>query len=66
MSWSIVALRSAAFALSKARGEKRSTQPRWRQSLNDSGSTPTISQGSPFTRTVRPMTSARPPKRFCQ
>ena len=66
ISRSVAVRRSADCAWSRASGLKRSTQPRWRQSLNAAGNTPTISCGSPSTRTTRPMTSARPPKRFCQ
>ena len=54
----IVLLRSADFAWSKASGRKRSTQPRWRQSLKEAGITPTISCGSPSTRMTRPTMSA--------
>ena len=65
ISWSGMVRRSADVWVSRPR-RNASTHPRWRQSLKVAGRTPTISCGSPSTRTVRPMMPASPPKRFFQ
>ena len=61
-----VELRSRISFSVRPSGRKTSTELRWRQSLKLAGNTPTISYGSPSTRTLRPTIWASPPKRFCQ